>query len=157
MRGTPWRLPYWPCDSLPMESPPSRSSLVSWSESNESATAQRAPPFQLRGRKRAAGAHTIDDAAPVRFGPLPGLAASCRSFLRACLRSGARSPAPPLASLATKLRELVRACMPTPSQAQRVELLLHVRLVQRPSHDLGVQLRHDLRRRARRQPQRRTS
>ena len=49
MRGTPLRLPYWPCDSLLMEPPPSRSSLVSWSESKENATAQRAPSFQAAG------------------------------------------------------------------------------------------------------------
>src|SRR2546428_6096025 len=51
MRGTPWRLPYWPCERRPIDSPASRSSLVSWSESNESATAQRAPPGQLAGRR----------------------------------------------------------------------------------------------------------
>src|SRR5258706_7319309 len=50
MRGIPWRLPYWPCDRRPMDSPASRSSLVSWSESNESAIAQRAPPFHTAGR-----------------------------------------------------------------------------------------------------------
>ena len=49
MRGTPLRLPYWPCDSLLIEPPPSRSSLVSWSESKENATAQRAPSFQAAG------------------------------------------------------------------------------------------------------------
>src|SRR5258706_10387256 len=50
MRGIPWRLPYWPCDSRPMDSPASRSSLVSWSESNDSATAHFAPPGHAAGR-----------------------------------------------------------------------------------------------------------
>ena len=50
MRGIPWRLPYWPCDRRPIDSPASRSSLVSWSESNDSATAQRAPPCHAAGR-----------------------------------------------------------------------------------------------------------
>ena len=49
MRGTPRRLPYWPQDRRPIDLPPSRSSLVSWSESNESATAQRAPFFHRAG------------------------------------------------------------------------------------------------------------
>jgi hypothetical protein len=34
-----------------MDSPPSRSSLVSWSESKDSATAQRAPPGHEAGRR----------------------------------------------------------------------------------------------------------
>ncbi len=38
---------YWPQDSRPIDLPPSRSSLVSWSTSKESATAQRAPFFHL--------------------------------------------------------------------------------------------------------------
>ena len=50
MRGTPTRLPYWPQAMRPIDLPPSRSSLVSWSESNDSATAQRAPPFHAFGR-----------------------------------------------------------------------------------------------------------
>ena len=50
MRGTPTRLPYWPQAMRPIDLPPSRSSLVSWSESNESATAQRAPPGHDFGR-----------------------------------------------------------------------------------------------------------
>jgi hypothetical protein len=50
MRGTPTRLPYSPQHMRPIDWPPSRSSLVSWSESNDSATAQRAPPGQLSGR-----------------------------------------------------------------------------------------------------------
>ena len=50
MRGTPTRLPDWPHAMRPIDLPPSRSSLVSWSESKESATAQRAPSFQALGR-----------------------------------------------------------------------------------------------------------
>ena len=50
MRGTPTRLPYCPQAMRPIDLPPSRSSLVSWSESNESAKAQRAPSFQAFGR-----------------------------------------------------------------------------------------------------------
>ena len=50
MRGTPTRLPDWPHAMRPIDVPPSRSSLVSWSESKESATAQRAPSFQALGR-----------------------------------------------------------------------------------------------------------
>jgi hypothetical protein len=49
MRGTPIRLPYCPCDSLPGDEPPSRSSPLSWSLSKESATATRAPPGQDLG------------------------------------------------------------------------------------------------------------
>src|SRR6516165_11819250 len=51
MLGTPTRLPYCPHAMRPIDLPPSRSSFVSWSESKESAKAQRAPPFQLFGRK----------------------------------------------------------------------------------------------------------
>src|SRR5665213_3928102 len=50
MRGTPTRAPYWPQASRPIDLPPSRRSLVSWSLSNESATAQRAPPGHSAGR-----------------------------------------------------------------------------------------------------------
>jgi hypothetical protein len=46
--------------------------LVSWSESNESATAQLAPPGQPFGRSGRPGAHAADDAAPALLGPLPG-------------------------------------------------------------------------------------
>src|SRR5579864_5412709 len=52
MRGTPTRLPYWPQASRPIDLPPSRRSLVSWSLSNDSATATRAPPGHSRGRSR---------------------------------------------------------------------------------------------------------
>src|SRR6266404_530788 len=52
MRGTPTRLPYWPQARRPIDFAPSRSSLVSWSLSKDSATAQRAPPFQVFGRSR---------------------------------------------------------------------------------------------------------
>src|SRR5262245_21426230 len=52
MRGTPTRLPYSPQHSRPMDWPPSRSSLVSWSESNDSATAQRAPSLHRSGARR---------------------------------------------------------------------------------------------------------
>ena len=71
MRGTPTRLPYWPQDMRPIDLPPSRSSLVSWSESKESATAQRAPSFQALGRQRPAGAHLVHQRAPVLLAPLP--------------------------------------------------------------------------------------
>src|SRR3712207_4554122 len=50
MRGTPTRLPYWPQLMRPMDLPPSRSSFVSWSESNDRATAERAPPGHDFGR-----------------------------------------------------------------------------------------------------------
>jgi hypothetical protein len=50
MRGMPARLPYWPWLRRPIDSPPSRSSPVSWSESNEIATAQRAPSGHTSGR-----------------------------------------------------------------------------------------------------------
>ncbi len=50
MRGTPTRLPNCPQASRPIELPPSRRSLVSWSLSNDSATAQRAPPGHSAGR-----------------------------------------------------------------------------------------------------------
>ncbi len=46
----PARLPYWPWLRRPIDSPPSRSSPVSWSESNDSATAQRAPSGHTAGR-----------------------------------------------------------------------------------------------------------
>src|SRR5262245_9169263 len=49
MRGPPCRLPYWPWLRRPIDSPPRRSSPVSWSLSKESATAQRAPPGQDAG------------------------------------------------------------------------------------------------------------
>src|SRR5215208_5247692 len=52
MRGIPTRLPYWPQLMRPIDLPPSRSSLVSWSESNDSATAHRAPSFHADGRRR---------------------------------------------------------------------------------------------------------
>src|SRR5215470_12362476 len=51
MFGTPTRLPYCPHAMRPIDLPPSRSSFVSWSESKESAKAQRAPPFHLFGWK----------------------------------------------------------------------------------------------------------
>src|SRR5438105_2768461 len=47
MRGTPTRLPNWPQASRPIDLPPSRKSLVSWSLSKDSATAQRARLQQL--------------------------------------------------------------------------------------------------------------
>ena len=47
-------------------------SKVSWSESNEIATAQAAPFFQRRGFERTSGADVIDDAAPARLRPGPG-------------------------------------------------------------------------------------
>src|SRR5262245_22114808 len=50
MRGTPTRLPYCPQQRRPIDLPPSRSSFDSWSESNDSATAQRAPSFHSEGR-----------------------------------------------------------------------------------------------------------
>ncbi len=73
MRGTPWREPYSPQAMRPMERPPSRSSLVSWSESNDSATAHRAPSFQAVRAQGATGAHPPDQRAPVLLRPLPGL------------------------------------------------------------------------------------
>ena len=62
MRGTPTRLPNWPQASRPIDLPPSRKSLVSWSLSKDSATAQRAPP----------GPDARHELAPMLFGPLPG-------------------------------------------------------------------------------------
>ena len=62
MRGTPTRLPYWPQASRPIDLPPSRKSLVSWSLSNDSATAQRAPPGHSAGRNLRPGAHPVDAA-----------------------------------------------------------------------------------------------
>ena len=49
MRGAPTREPNSPCESLPGLVSASRSGIVSWSESNDSATATRAPPGQLSG------------------------------------------------------------------------------------------------------------
>ena len=49
MRGTPTRAPYSPWLSLPGERSPLRKVRVSWSESKESATAQRAPPGHAAG------------------------------------------------------------------------------------------------------------
>src|SRR5258706_9567838 len=53
MRGTPTRARYSPHDMRPIDLPPSRSSPVSWSLSNDSATAQRAPPGHVAGARRA--------------------------------------------------------------------------------------------------------
>src|SRR5215472_11428498 len=50
MRGTPTRAPYWPQAMRPIDLPPSRNSLVSWSESKDRATAQRAAPGHSSGR-----------------------------------------------------------------------------------------------------------
>lgn len=50
IRGMPTRLPYCPQLSRPIDLPPSRSSFVSWSLSNERATAHFAPPGQDVGR-----------------------------------------------------------------------------------------------------------
>ena len=72
MRGTPTRAPYWPQASRPIDLPPSRRSLVSWSLSNDSATAQRAPPGHSRRPQRPPGAHPGDQLAPMLLGPLPG-------------------------------------------------------------------------------------
>ena len=49
MRGTAAREPYWPCESRPGDTEPSRSVEVSWSESKDSATQTRAPSFQRAG------------------------------------------------------------------------------------------------------------
>ena len=49
MRGTPTRGPYCPQDIRPIDWPPSRNSLVSWSLSKDSATAQRQPSGQAAG------------------------------------------------------------------------------------------------------------
>ncbi len=51
MRGTACRLPYWPWLMRIGLSSPSRSGIVSWSASNEIATAQRAPPGQAAGAR----------------------------------------------------------------------------------------------------------
>src|ERR1035437_307028 len=49
MRGVPWRAPYWPWLMRIGLSSPSRNGLVSWSASNDSATAHCAPPGQAAG------------------------------------------------------------------------------------------------------------
>ena len=49
MRGTAAREPYWPWESRPGDTEPSRSVEVSWSESKDSATQTRAPSFQRAG------------------------------------------------------------------------------------------------------------
>ena len=49
MRGTAAREPYWPWESRPGDTDPSRNVEVSWSESKDSATQTRAPSFQRAG------------------------------------------------------------------------------------------------------------
>ena len=49
MRGTTTREPYSPAESLPGDGSPNRSVVVSWSLSNDNATAARAPPCQTFG------------------------------------------------------------------------------------------------------------
>src|SRR6185369_1009108 len=188
MRGTPWRLPYWPWESRPIDSPPSRSSLVSWSESNESATAQRAPPGQLFGRS----------GRPARTRPtMPRQRSSghCQGgwvFMVLTPCEGGREPKasggfgsrkgkPPARKnrslppsqggrvacsflvdptgkivdesgfLRDKLRELRRRHAHA-LEALRVELLAYLGVGER-LHDLGMDARDDLGRRARRQPE----
>ena len=73
MRGTPARAPYCPWLSRPGDRSPLRRVMVSWSESNDSATAQRAPPGQAAGLREPAGPDLLDDRAPACFRPGPGL------------------------------------------------------------------------------------
>src|SRR3990167_2348756 len=49
IRGIAWRLPYCPCDRRPADSPASRSSVVSWSETTDGAPAQLLPLRQAAG------------------------------------------------------------------------------------------------------------
>ena len=146
MRGTPWRLPYWPCESCPIDSPPSRSSLVSWSESNESATAQRAPPGQLFGRSGRPARTRLTMPRQRSSGHCQGrLLAHFLSIL--CARAVMNARLPSRTNRANSARRHAHAL-----QALRVELLAHLGIGERLQR-LGVDARNDLGRRAGGQPQ----
>src|SRR5438105_14924682 len=132
MRDTPWRLPYCPCERRPIASPASRSSLVSWSESNDSATAQRAPPGQLAGR-------SVRPARPRFTMPRQRSSGHCQGCMRLLYFDPAREIGDERGLLRHEFREFRRRHADA-FEALRVELLLDLGIAERPQR-LGVDAR----------------